>query len=76
MNFNTPAYLFLYLMISLLPFQGCGQDRKDMAKSPIDSLRNRDLNEWSKSIRGSFSPQANSKFDSLEIAVFLSNILP
>jgi murein L,D-transpeptidase YcbB/YkuD len=70
MNFNTPAYLFLYLMISLLPFQGCGQDRKDMAKSPIDSLRNRDLNEWSKSIRGSFSPQANSKFDSLEIAVF------
>ena len=58
-------------MISLLPFQGCGQDRKNTAKNPIDSLRNKDLNEWSKSIPGSFSSQTNSKFDSLEIAVFL-----
>jgi murein L,D-transpeptidase YcbB/YkuD len=71
MNYNTPAYLFIYIMISLLPFQGCGQDRKNTAKNPIDSLRNKDLNEWSKSIPGSFSSQTNSKFDSLEIAVFL-----
>ena len=71
MNFNTPAYLFLYIMISLLPFQGCGQDRKNTVKNSIDSLRNEDLNEWSKSIPGSFSSQTNSKFDSLEIDVFL-----
>jgi murein L,D-transpeptidase YcbB/YkuD len=71
MNFNTPAYLILYLMITLLPFQGCGQDRKNAAKTSIDSLRKKDLNEWNKSIPGSFSSQTNSTFDSLEIAVFL-----
>jgi len=72
MNFNSPAYLFIYVLISLLPFQGCGQDRKNTAKNSTDSLRNMDLNEWSKSIPGSFSSQTKSKFDSLEITVFLN----
>lgn len=72
MNFNSPAYLFIYVLISLLPFQGCGQDRKNTAKNSTDSLRNMDLNEWSKSIPGSFSSQTKSKFDSLGITVFLN----
>jgi len=72
MNFNIPSYLFLYIMISLLPFQGCGQDRKNTAKHIADSLRNRDMNESNKSIAGNFSSQTKSKFDSLEIGIFLN----
>ncbi|MDP3468664.1 MAG: L,D-transpeptidase family protein [Daejeonella sp.] len=72
MNINNPVYLFLLIMVSLLPFQGCSQDKKNTLMNSQDSLRNHDMNEWNKSIPGSFSTQSKSKFDSLEIGVFLS----
>jgi murein L,D-transpeptidase YcbB/YkuD len=54
-------------MILLIPFQGCGQKKVDHSKSIKDST----MNEWNKSIPGSFSTQTKSKFDSLEIGIFI-----
>lgn len=71
MNFNTPAYLLVYMLISLLPFQGCGQNSRDTGKHAADSLKYADMAVWNKSIPGSFSTQTKSRFDSLEIGVFL-----
>jgi murein L,D-transpeptidase YcbB/YkuD len=55
----------------LLPFQGCGQKKQNAEKVSADSLLNRDQNEWSRSIPGSFSSQIKSKFDSIEIGKFI-----
>lgn len=75
MKFKNPAYFFFLVMIILLPFQGCGQDRKDSAKVKEDSLKTRMENEWNRTIPGSFSSQTKATFDSLEISSFL-NLYP
>jgi len=67
MKINNPVYLSLSFMILLIPFQGCGQKKVDHSKSIKDST----MNEWNKSIPGSFSTQTKSKFDSLEIGIFI-----
>jgi len=71
MNFRIPAFILISLFIILLPFQGCGQKKHDAANVSIDSLLNRDQDEWNRSIPGSFSSQTKSKFDSLEIHKFI-----
>jgi len=73
MNFKNPAYLIFLTWIILLPFQGCGQDKRDSAKVSEDSIRNAAENEWNKTIPGSFSSQTKASFDSLEISSFLDH---
>jgi L,D-transpeptidase YcbB len=68
MKINNSVYLFLSPLILLLPFQGCSQKKIDNSTIIKDST----LIEWNKSIPGNFSNQTRSKFDSLEIGIFLN----
>lgn len=68
MKINNLVYLFLSPLILLLPFQGCSQKKIDNSTNIKDST----LIEWNKSIPGNFSNQTRSKFDSLEIGIFLN----
>jgi murein L,D-transpeptidase YcbB/YkuD len=67
MKINNLVYLFSSFLILLFPLQGCSQKKIDKSKIIKDST----LNEWDKSIPGNFSSQTKSKFDSLEIGIFL-----
>jgi murein L,D-transpeptidase YcbB/YkuD len=67
MKINNLVYLFSSFLILLFPLQGCSQKKIDKSKIIKDSI----LNEWDKSIPGNFSSQTKSKFDSLEIGIFL-----
>ena len=68
MKINNLVYLFLSFLILLFPFQGCSQKKIDNSTNIKDST----LIEWNKSIPGNFSNQTKSKFDSLEIGIFLN----
>jgi len=68
MKINNFVYLFLSPLILLFPFQGCSQKKIDNSTNIKDST----LIEWNKSIPGNFSNQTKSKFDSLEIGIFLN----
>ncbi len=68
MKINNLVYLFLSPLILLFPFQGCSQKKIDNSTNIKDST----LIEWNKTIPGSFSTQTRSKFDSLEIGIFLN----
>lgn len=72
MNFKNPAHIIFIAWIILLPFQGCGQSRKNNTKISQDSLKNRADKEWNGTIPGNFSSQTKAKFDSLDISRFLN----
>lgn len=61
----------MLLVFFVFPFNGCSQNKNTNQATTADSLRMRDLNEWNKSIPGSFSKQTKAKFDSLEIGIFI-----
>lgn len=69
-NLKNSGYLFFLMWSLLLPFQGCGQSRKDSERTVEDILKNHAEDEWNRTIPGSFSAQAKAAFDSMEISRF------
>ncbi|WP_306550049.1 hypothetical protein [Daejeonella sp.] len=70
MNFRVPIFIVVSFFMLLLPFQGCGQKKQNAEKVSADSLLNRDQNEWSRSIPGSFSSQIKSKILGSKLLIY------
>lgn len=61
-------------VILLLIITGCiNQGNRTKPLHPIDSLQNKALEEWNKTIPGNFSEQTDLDFDSTVLAVFFHN---
>ncbi|QNL50391.1 L,D-transpeptidase family protein [Olivibacter sp. SDN3] len=61
------------MLILLLIIIGCNQNNKKKALPPIDSLQNKALEEWNRTIPGNFSGQTDLNFDSTALTAFFNS---